>query len=469
MYTYNRRRKIGPISILFLVLFACSIVGLGVFSYIDKGRFWDLLPYFCVPIMVLSLILAIFNLARRVSIGFVFIMFFIIFTIGLILSSVFGPFALRREASSSYESKDYSSAISSYETILDIYFNSRHAEEALRNISFAYYYDNRNTEALTNLNKAIDEQIIDPGQLQVKQVLSDIYFKLAEMHAERDEYLLAAKDYLSSVQLLEQIRTGFPDTNEAFIADYKIPHYMYNASESYIEAKNWEDAIRILEVIISDYPESDFYEDAVNALDDSYLELASELGSNSEYEEAISWFTKFLGSNPEVERNYLLDLKIKKVFEDAPPHLIKQSADFQYNNRNYHEAVFLYTLLSEFNPDYQDSITPFLVDSKIHLARSTPYNETLQPKTGRYIEIEGSSLLVFKNITDFSMTAYIRGTGSYLSNIGPGESAEIEILSGEYDLLMVLNTSDLLPFFGQRSYEEKRTYTETIEIEEPAD
>ncbi|MCK5567701.1 MAG: hypothetical protein KAI62_07300, partial [Actinomycetia bacterium] len=65
MYTYNRRRKTGPITILFLVLFSCSIVGLGVLSYLDKGRFWDMLPYFCIPIIALSLIMAIFNLVRH--------------------------------------------------------------------------------------------------------------------------------------------------------------------------------------------------------------------------------------------------------------------------------------------------------------------------------------------------------------------------------------------------------------------
>jgi len=467
MYTYNRRRKTGPISILFLVLFSSSIVGLGVLSYLDKGRFWDMLPYFCIPIIALGLILAIFNLVRHSSIGLIFIFFFIIFAIGMVLSSLFGPYALRREASRSYESKEYDLAISSYELLLQDYPTSRHADEALEYVSFAYYYDNQNSKALLSLNKAIEADIIDPQELQVKQVLSDIYFRLAESHIGNNEYGPAADDYLSSVDLLKQIKTGFPDTNEAFIAAYKIPQYLFYASQNYIKSKNWDDAIGALEEIISEYPESDFQKDAASELEDAYLDLASDLGSRSEYEDAISWFLKYLETNPGIERNFLLDLKIDQVFEGAPPGLIKESADSYYSGRAYHEAVFLYTILIEFNPEYLEVAIPPLVDSKIFLAKASPYNETLQPKRGKYIESEGESLLVFKNDTGFSMASYLKGaTESYIIYIETGGSAEIKIESGEYELLIEFNTADLLPLFGSRVYEENRAYTEAFEIEE---
>ena len=466
MYTYNRRRKTGPITILFLVLFSCSIVGLGVLSYLDKGRFWDMLPYFCIPIIALGLILAIFNLVRHSSIGFIFIIFFIVFVIGLVLSSLFGPYALKREASRSYESKEYDSAISSYDLLLEHYPNSRHADEALKNISFAYYYDNQNTKALSSLNEAISADIIDPQELQVKQILSDIYFRLAESHAASKEYGPAADDYQSSVDLLKQVKTGFPDTNEAFIAAYKIPQYLFYASQNYIKSENWETAIEILEEIVSEYAESDFQKDAADELEDAYLDLASELGSRSEYEDAVSWFIKYLETDPTRERNFLLDRKISQIFKNAPPNIIKEYADSYYSGRAYHEAVLLYTILIEFNPEYLEVAIPPLVDSKIFLTRSSPYNETLQPKRGRYIELEGESLLVFKNDTDFSMASYLKGTGNYIIYTEAGESTEAQIESGEYELLIEFDTADLLPFFGNRIYDEKRTYTEAFEIEE---
>jgi len=466
MYKYNRRRKTGPISILFLVLFSCSIVGLGILSYLDKGRFWDMLPYFCIPIIALSLIMAIFNLVRHSSTGFIFIIFFITFGIGLVLSSLFGPYALKREASGSYEGKEYNSAIASYELLLEHYPNSRHADEALKNISFAYYYDNQNTRALSSLNEAIDAGIIDPQELQVKQMLSDIYFRLAESHAASKEYGPAGDSYQSSVDLLKQVKTGFPDTNEAFIAAYKIPQYLFYAAQNYIKSENWEDAIGVLEEIVSEYPESDFQKDAAYELEDAYLDLASKLGSLSEYEDAVSWFKKYLETGPELERNFLFDLKIKQIFEGAPPGIIKESANSYYSTGAYHEAVFLYTILIEFNPEYLEAIIPSLVDSKIFLAKSSPYNDTLQPKRGRYIELEGKSLLIFKNDTGFSMASYLKGTESYIVFIEAGGSAEIEAGSEEYELLIEFDTADLLPFFGNRIYDEKRTYTEVFKIEE---
>jgi tetratricopeptide (TPR) repeat protein len=384
-----------------------------------------------------------------------------------VLSSIFGPYALNQEASRSYESKDYNSAISSYEMLLYHYPTSRHADEALKNISFAYYHDNQNIKALSSLNEAIDVDIIDPQKLLVKQTLSDIYFRLAESHAGNKEYGPAADDYLSSVDLLKQVKTGFPDTNEAFIAAYKIPQYLFYTSQNYIKSENWEAAIGVLEEIVSEYAESDFKKDAASELEDAYLDLASELGSLSEYEDAVSWFIKYLETDPKVKRNFLLDLKIGQVFKGAPPGLIKEYADSYYSGRNYHEAVFLYTILIEFNPEYLEETIPPLVDSKIFLTKSTPYNETLQPKRGKYIELESESLLVFKNDTEFSMVSYLKGTtGSYIIHIEAGESAEVQIESGEYELLIEFNTADLLPFFGTRVYDEKRTYTEAFEIEE---
>ncbi|MEE8324937.1 MAG: hypothetical protein V3R31_04720, partial [Candidatus Humimicrobiaceae bacterium] len=62
---------------------------------------------------------------------------------------------------------------------------------------------------------------------------------------------------------------------------------------------------------------------------------------------------------------------------------------------------------------------------------------------------------------------YLKGTTeSYIVYIESGESVEIKIESGEYELLIELNTADLLSFFGGRVYEENRVYPETFEIEE---
>ena len=86
MYEYTRKSRMGLGSILLIILFVLSIIGLGVLFFLNKGNFWDILPIASIVIIVLSLIFAIFNMARRAEGGFIFILFFIIFLAGLIIS-----------------------------------------------------------------------------------------------------------------------------------------------------------------------------------------------------------------------------------------------------------------------------------------------------------------------------------------------------------------------------------------------
>ncbi|MCD4669338.1 MAG: outer membrane protein assembly factor BamD [Actinomycetia bacterium] len=365
MYDYSRRRKIGPLTILFLFLFASSLVGLSVVSYLDKGRFWDILSLFCIPIIAISLILAIYNLVRRCNAGLVFVLFFIIFTIGLVLSSIFGPFALHREAVRSLNEKDYPNVIEKYNSILKNYPNSQYSPEASREISFAYYYNNQYSEALTSFIAAIEKNIVDPGELHIMDILSNIYFNIAEVHSEKEEYPKAADNYNRAAALLKQIKSDFPDTNEAFIAEYKIPQYLFLASRNYNKYGNILDEVEILQEIIADYPESDFCHEASGAIEDSYIDYAAELGSNSEHEDAIEWFIKYLEIDSEPERNSLLNYKIEKIFEGASPELIKQSAASMFSIGDHPKAIFLYEVLIKFNLGYYEEASSLIGDSKI--------------------------------------------------------------------------------------------------------
>jgi tetratricopeptide (TPR) repeat protein len=463
MYDYNRRRKIGPVTILFLFLFSASIVGLAVISYLDRGRFWDILPYFCIPVIVLSLIIAIYNLVRRCNAGFVFILFFIIFTVGLVLSSVFGPFALRREAVDSIEENDYSGAIEKFDSILINYPNSRHAAEALNRISFAYYHNNQFSQALRSFDEAINKNIIDPDQLEVLEIRQDIYYHLAQERESVAEYLKAADNYLSSVDILKQIRSDFPDTNEAFISQYKIPQYLFNASEDYKKSGDLISQIELLEEIISGYPESDQYQAALASADNAYIEHAALLSEAAQFEDAIERFLKYLENNPEPERDAILDYKIKRVFGEAPPSVIKRYADASYDAEKYLIAVFLYETLIDFYPHYFGKPPEGLVESKIILAGSSPYNEILQSTSGKYINTPGLSLLIIKNDSGNTLTVYIKGPENHMASVPAGETVEIELIPDEYTVLVESADREILTYMGTLSFEEYRKYTEVFE------
>ncbi|HAJ95970.1 MAG TPA: hypothetical protein DCP02_07035 [Actinobacteria bacterium] len=466
MYEYSIRRKIGPLTILFLFLFAGSLIGLLILSYLDKGKFWDILPYFCIPIIVFSLILAIYNLARRCNAGLVFILFFIIFTVGLVLSSIFGPFALQREAVHFLNEKDYANAIKKYDLILEDYPNSQHGPVALKNISFAYYYNNQHSSAYASFNKAFEKNIIDPEELQVMDILSDIHFKIAEAHLEKEEYLKAADNYFKSAEILKQIKSDFPDTNEAFIAEYKLPQYLFIASKNYNKYGDIPGEIAILQEIITDYPESDFCQKALEAIGDAYIDHAAELASDLEYEDAIKCFIKYLEIYPEPGRNLLLDNKIKKIFEGAPPALIKQSASVAFSQGDHSAAVFLYEALVRYNPDYFEEISTYIVDSKIILAQSSPYNEILHSVAGKYINTPEIAVMAFQNNTEESFTAYMQGPENYIIEIPPGEYLKVEMIPGEYTILVEPEEKDTLSYMGNMLFEEYRKYTEVFETAE---
>jgi tetratricopeptide (TPR) repeat protein len=467
MYDYNRRRKIGPVTILFLFLFSASIVGLSVISYLDRGRFWDILPYFCIPIIALSLILAIYNLVRRCNAGFIFILFFMVFTIGLVLSSVFGPFALRREASELLEEKDYPGAIERLDSILVNYPNSRHAKEALQNISYSYYDNKQFPEALESFKSAIDNGVIDPETLEVLDIHQDIYFHLAQAREEEGEHLDAAYSYLDSIEILKQIKSGFPDTNEAFIAQYKIPQYLFAASESFEKYGDNMSRIQLLEEIIADHQDSDYYQHAVESIDDAYIDMALDLSSDSDHENALIWFTRFLDNNPEPEINSLLAYKIESIFRAATPSIIKKSGDEAFTGKDYLRAVFMYERYIEYNPDLLGNVLDNLVTSKIAIAQSRPYDLIFEPVKGRYIDLPGESLLIITNETQHELIAYIENGGKYMAVIPGGEKAEITVIPGEYSIFIESKDADAGPFMGSGLiFEEYRKYTQVIESPE---
>jgi len=463
MYEYDRRRKIGPVTILFLFLFSASMVGLAVMSYLDRGRFWDMLPYFCIPIIVLSLIFAIYNLVRRCNAGFVFILFFIIFTIGLVLSSVYGPFALRSGAADSIEQGDYADAIEKYTAILEKYPSSRYAGEALHGISFAYYNNNQYYPALSSFNEAVEKDIIDPGQLEVMDILQDIYYNIALDEEEDGQYLEAANNYVRSIDILKQVRSGFPETNEAFIAQYKIPQYLLNASENFRKHGDIISQIRLLEELLQQYPESDQARDAMGSLGDAYMERAVELSASNQYEDAIEWFLKYLENNPRPEENAVFDYKIRKIFEGMPPFMIKRYADNSFKEQKYDMAAFLYQTLIDLNPDYYGNSVDGLVGSKIILAQSAPYNEILDQISGKYVNTPGLSMLILTNNTADQLTAYIMGPDSHIYTVPAGETVETGIVPGEYTVLVESSQERELPHMGTALFEEYRQYTIVFE------
>lgn len=433
---------------------------MGYLFYIDKGKFWDMLPFVCIPAIIISLVLTIFNFTRRTKGSSFFVVFFTLSLTGLILSNFFGPFALKNKAEKSFDNKDYSRSINYYNTLLNNYPNSRLANNALEKISSAYYYNSDYTEAITHFKKAIDSEVVSNNDLEIKGIFEDCYSKLAQYYYNNEKYTESAKSYLNAVEVLEDINSNFPDTNEAFIAIYKIPEYLYKAALSFNKTKNWEKSIEALENIINNYNDSEYFDDASNLLFNTYIDKATELASNLKYVESVEEFLKIL--DLEVQNNSynkIPDYKKRKVFHSIPPNTLKNIAKDEYDSGSYKKALFLYEIIVEYNTELEEEINPLLVDSKLKLIASSNYNSLVPAVPERRFWGPEKSILIIENNTEFDLTVYLKGPEYKIIKVEKkSTSDEIEIIAGTYEAASELSNPDILPYYGEVTYEEGQKY-----------
>ena len=468
MYPYRRKNKLGAGSIFFMVIFILIIIGSGYLFYTDEGMFWDYLPFISIPVVVISLILAIFNFVKKIAAGFIFIIFFIIFTAGIIMPTIFGPSAIYQDARQCYENKDYTESIDKYKIILNKYPNSKIYDEALRNISLAYYSNNDYEEAISYFSKAINEEIIQPQDLEIKKIFTDCYAKIAENSYDEKNYEKSGQNYLKAIEILNEIIEQFPDTNEAFISTYKIPEYSYNAALSFYKSKNWNETIEILNNIISGYPENDASKEANLLLFKTYISESLELNENKDYENSIIEFLKILDLDKEIQKqnSYIFNNQKRTIFSNTPTNTLKNIGYDFYNANDYSKALFVYDTIIDLNPDMEEQLTPFIVDSKIKLVAGSDHTEIIQSIPYKSISIPEQSRLHIENTTPYNLIIYFKGPEYRIIKLEAESKTEIDIKSGTYKIAAELEKSDIPPFYGEVTYEENQQYKEIYKISE---
>ncbi|HEY4696195.1 MAG TPA: tetratricopeptide repeat protein [Candidatus Hydromicrobium sp.] len=467
MYTYRKKYRLDPGSIFFMVLFMLTAIGMGSLLYVDKGKFWDLMPFVSIPAVIISLILTIFNFIRRTRGSSFFIFFFILFVTGLILSNIFGPSALSYKAEKSLDNKNYSESINYYNTLLNNYPNSQLAENALKNISFAYYSNNNYIEAIDSFEKAIDSEIFSAQDLEIKKIMEQCYVKLAQDYYENKEYNKSAESYLNAVEILEEIKRNFPATNEAFIAIYKIPEYLYNAALNFDKTENWDKSIEALENLINNYNDSDYFNDAGYLFSEVYIKKTTELVESRNYIEGVEEFLKILDLDA-ISYNYnnISDYDKRRVFLNIPPDILKNIAMDNYNSGNYKKSLFLYEIIVEYNPQLEEEVNPLLIDSKLNLVSSSAHNLFKPPIPDRKFWGPEKSILKIENNTEFDLTIYLKGPEYKIIKVEKNSTIEIEIGAGTYEAVSELSNPDILPNYGNVTYEEGQRYREEYTITE---
>jgi len=468
MYSYRSRRSVGAGSIFFIVLFILVIIGGGYLFFLDKGRFWDILPLICIPAAVISLILIIVYLVRKNVSGYVFIIFFIIFLSGIALSSLFGPFALYRSAKDSFDNKIYNASIKEFKSIVENYPNSRYANDSLKSLAYSYYLNGNFEDSIFYYKKAIDENVVSNTELEVKKIFIDSFIKIADKYFEQKEYSKAGKNYLDAVAYYIEIKQNFPDSNDAFIAEYKIPEYFYRAAMSFNYAKDYTKALQLSDEIIANYAESDYFEKATELMINSRIWKAMSLKEEKDYKNAIVEFLKILDLKKETQDKYgyTINYQTKAFFSDIPVYIINETANEFYRQSSYEKALFLYDILIEEYPDLEANSTPAIVTCKINLTKNTDFEQLISSEPSGYFSKAGYSKITIDNKMGFEISIYLSGSQYNIIKLGKDEKTEIELQSGDYEIVVELAAENRLPLYGKNTYAEKKKYKEVFKLAE---
>jgi len=466
MNLYAIRKPVSGGSIVFTVLFFLVFGGAGYLFFIDKGKFWDYLPFICIPSLVITLILLIFYFVKRNSSGYIFTIFFLIFLSGLVLSSIFGPFALINSAAEDYSGKNYSEAIINYKKILDTYPNSKYAKEALANISDSHYLNGNYQEAIFYYEKSINDKIINGETLDIKKRFADSYLKIADSYYAVEDYSNAGEFYQKSVGYFEQILQKYPETNDAFIAKYKIPEYLFMAADCLKNEKNWIDSEAILKNIIDKYPESDFSLKSYEVLFDIYVGKAMDIKENGEFRKSIIEFFKIydLGSD-------LLDLVQSEInysqnnlLTGIPPNILIQAANDFYKLAEYGKSLIVYDYLLANYPENEFMAADNLVNIKIKTISEKPYDSIPEFTAAGSFAKNGNSRVTLDNRTEFNITVYLGGPENRIIRLEKKTKTEVEVIAGDYKIVVEIQNPENGLLYGETSFEDGKKYKDVYTL-----
>jgi TolA-binding protein len=471
MYPYNARRASGISAVFFIILFLIVIIGSCWLLLSDKGKFWDILPFISIPSALINLILFIFYFAKRNFAGYIFTIFFVIFLLGIILSSFFGPFKLYQDATDAYGNKQYNIATEKFKTIIDNYPTSKYIKDATRNLAYSYYLENDYPEAVNYFNLSLEKKYISEQNLEVKKILAESYYKIAEDSYAKKQYGLASKNFLDSVNYFKDISKNFPDTNEAFVAKYKIPELLFKAAQSMNYDKQWDNSIKVLEDLEKNYSDSDYFEKSESLLLDIYISKSANLKESNRLRDSILTFSKVynLDSKTIASAQSRIYSNLNTLLKGIDTKIIIDATDELFLQNKFNGASFLYNYIYTNFPEDRESIKQNLVDCTLQILLSDTnmvLNDIVPSKPVSFFKKEGLSRVSFENKTEFKITVFIKGPGYEIIELEKATKSEIEIPSGTYSVLVRSDNLGIKPFYGELAYEDGARYREIFKSDQ---
>ncbi len=447
---------------MFIVLFLLAGIALAYLWFTNQGIFWDYLPMVSVVIAVLSLAFAIFNFVRRNAVGFLFMLFFAVFVAGIILSGLFGPFALNLRAQNYVEDQLYGQAIDEYLIIVENYPDSRYYENAIKNLPFAYYHNNDCAQALHYLNQAENMGLISPT-LEVKEIYAECHFWLAEQYMAESNYRQAANHYMDTLTLYRTIQQEFPGSDQAFLAEHKIPELTFLAASAYRRIPDWEQAIQLFNEILERYPATEYAQKSSELLFVGHINKAIALKNDAEYGQAIQAFLQVIDIFSEPQDIYRVTHYQNIILSDIPQYHLNNAAYDFFREGDYQKAAYLYQAILDYYPQANDDCLSYLCQAKVNYIRTINYRNLVTEGDPVRIYMPEASVLDIINESIYFATLYLTGPQEQMVSLAPDSRERIELPAGNYQAALEYEGEGSTPFFGTLNLEENLRYTITIE------
>ncbi len=264
----------------------------------------------------------------------------------------------------------------------------------------------------------------------------------------------------------EQILQKYPETNDAFIAKYKIPEYLFKAADCLKNEKNWEGSAAILKNIIDKYPESDFSLKSYKVLFDIYISKALDIKENGEYRKSVIEFFKIYDLGDDLLDLVQSEIKYSQnnLLAGIPPNILIQAANDFYKLAEYKKSLMVYDYLLANYPENEFMVTDNLVNIKIRTISEKPYDSIPEFTAAGSFAKNGNSRITLDNRTEFNLTVYLGGAENRIARLEKKTKTEVEIIAGDYKIVVEIQNPENSLLYGETSFEDGKKYKDVYTL-----
>jgi len=203
-----------------------------------------------------------------------------------------------RKALNTFRSGDYSQAADAFETVINIGRGTDYAESGYFFLAESYYYNEMYLLAADAYSRFINLYPNSPKQQQAAYREAMSYYELSPRYKISQKYTRTAiekfqlfiADYPNS-QKVEEVAKHISEMRG------KLAHKIYHAADLYMRTDQYRDAIIYYRLIIEQYPESKWAEQALVNEIGAHVEYASKsvrYKQRDRYENAVDSYETYL-------------------------------------------------------------------------------------------------------------------------------------------------------------------------------